>query len=162
MVEFESECWFNPEIDKTAWGEGPWNSEPDKAQAVSEQGYPCLFLRHPNLGHWCAYVGVSKSHPAYGLSLSEAMDHVDSAVTYSSLEKLADPPEAGYCFVPVNDREPLWLIGVDFAHFDHFSPGVAAMLGETLADRGCRQYVQLPEAHSAAYALANCLERMKL
>lgn len=54
--------------DKSDWPRGPWDNEPDKIQWQDEvTGLPCLIVRGP-VGALCGYVGVPKSHPAYGLS----------------------------------------------------------------------------------------------
>lgn len=51
--------------DKTGWGAGPWQQEPDKRQWQDEAtGLPCLAVRGPG-GHWCGYVGVAEGHPLY-------------------------------------------------------------------------------------------------
>ncbi len=56
-------------IDKSAWGPGPWQDEPDKVQWTDEAtGLPCLMLRSRHGGNWCGYVGVAPDHPAFGLS----------------------------------------------------------------------------------------------
>lgn len=55
-------------VDKSAWGDGAWQSEPDKKQWKDPTtGLPCLIVRGSH-GGWCGYVGVSPSHPAHGLS----------------------------------------------------------------------------------------------
>lgn len=55
-------------LDKSTWGEGPWQQEPDKKQWTdSETGYACMIFRAPVTGALCGYVGVPISHPAYGL-----------------------------------------------------------------------------------------------
>lgn len=55
-------------MDKSAWGPGPWQDEPDKRQWADEAtGLPCLIVRGP-IGALCGYVGVPPDHPAYGLS----------------------------------------------------------------------------------------------
>lgn len=55
--------------DKSTWGEGPWQDEPDKVQWQDEEtGYPCLIVRNPHMGFLCGYVGVPPGHPAHGLS----------------------------------------------------------------------------------------------
>jgi hypothetical protein len=52
-------------FDKSAWGPGPWQNEPDKMQYRDKgTGYPCLIVRN-NSGALCGYVGVPKGHPAY-------------------------------------------------------------------------------------------------
>lgn len=58
----------NRDVDKTGWGPGPWNDEPDKRQWQDEAtGLPCLIVRGP-VGALCGYVGVPPDHPAYGLA----------------------------------------------------------------------------------------------
>lgn len=56
-------------VDKSAWGDGPWQSEPDKIQwQDAATGYPCLIVRNGEVtGALCGYVGVSPNHPAHGL-----------------------------------------------------------------------------------------------
>lgn len=55
-------------VDKSEWGPGPWQDEPDKRQWQDEAtGLPCLIVRGP-VGALCGYVGVPPDHPAYGLS----------------------------------------------------------------------------------------------
>ena len=33
-------------VDKTTWGAGPWQDEPDKKQWRDETGFPCLIVRN--------------------------------------------------------------------------------------------------------------------
>lgn len=55
-------------IDKSQWGEGPWQDEPDKIQWQDEEtGLPCLIVRG-HMGFLCGYVGVGPDHPGYGLN----------------------------------------------------------------------------------------------
>lgn len=55
-------------IDKSTWGEGEWNQEPDKKEWQDEEtSYPCLIVRAPVTGALCGYVGVPESHPLYGV-----------------------------------------------------------------------------------------------
>lgn len=64
----------NHTYDKAGWGEGPWQSEPDKRQWQDEAtGLPCLIVRGP-VGALCGYVGVPLEHPAYGLSCDGTPD----------------------------------------------------------------------------------------
>lgn len=54
--------------DKSEWGPGPWQDEPDKVQWLDPvTNYPCLIVRSQVSGSLCGYVGVPKEHPAYGL-----------------------------------------------------------------------------------------------
>lgn len=55
-------------IDKTGWDEGPWTTEPDKAQWIDQAtGLDCLIVRGPS-GALCGYVGVPDTHPLHGIS----------------------------------------------------------------------------------------------
>ena len=66
-------------VDKSQWGDGPWQSEPDKIQwQDAATGLPCLIVRGP-VGALCGYVGVPKTHPAYGL-------HYDGCTTEAAEE----------------------------------------------------------------------------
>jgi hypothetical protein len=50
-------------LDKSEWGAGDWQHEPDKVQWPDEAtGLACLAVRGPH-GGWCGYVGVAPSHP---------------------------------------------------------------------------------------------------
>jgi len=56
-------------IDKSRWGDGPWQREPDRVRWTDpETGLECLMNRHATHGSWCGYVGVGPEHPAYELS----------------------------------------------------------------------------------------------
>lgn len=36
-----------------------WDMEPDRKRFDCD-GYPCLILRHPSIGHLCGYIGVPR------------------------------------------------------------------------------------------------------
>lgn len=59
--------------DKSMWGDGPWQNEPDKIQWQNKDtGYPCLIVRNSDsIGALCGYVGVPKGHPLYGVDYSQ-------------------------------------------------------------------------------------------
>ena len=76
--------------DKTTWGPGPWQQEPDKAQWKDEAtGLPCLIVRNHS-GAWCGYVGLSEGHSFYGKSYSERVT-----------------PPASFADRKVDDRTPI-------------------------------------------------------
>lgn len=53
--------------DKSGWGEGEWQREPDRVEWVDPAtGYLCLILRGGVGGNLNGYVSVPKGHPAYG------------------------------------------------------------------------------------------------
>lgn len=49
-------------IDKSKWGDGPWQTEPDRIE-FQHNGLPCLMLRTAHGGNWCGYVAVGPDHP---------------------------------------------------------------------------------------------------
>ncbi len=58
--------------DKSDWGDGPWQNEPDKVQFMTKVGLPALIVRNHG-GALCGYVGIEPGHPFYGKDYS---DHV--------------------------------------------------------------------------------------
>lgn len=70
-------------LDKSAWGDGPWQSEPDKRQWPDEAtGLPCLMVRGTS-GSWCGYVGVVSTHPAYGQDSDKPDVEVHGGLTFA-------------------------------------------------------------------------------
>lgn len=54
------------ELDKSQWGPGPWQSEPDNRTWVdAATRLPCAMVRAPVTGAWCGYVGLVPGHRAY-------------------------------------------------------------------------------------------------
>jgi hypothetical protein len=65
----EIEYW--DAVDKSQWGEGPWQQEPDKAiWQDKETGLTCMMVRGP-FGGLCGYVGVPPWHPLFGRGYGE-------------------------------------------------------------------------------------------
>lgn len=92
-------------VDKSEWGDGPWQNEPDKVQWQDEAtGLPCLIVRGPQ-GALCGYVGVAEGHPAF----EKHYDDVPDMVVHGGLT-FADhchsgPEESAICHVPA-EGEP--------------------------------------------------------
>lgn len=64
-------------IDKSEWGDGEWQSEPDKVQWRDEvTGLPCLIVRGP-MGALCGYVGVPNAHPLHGKDYDDCTINCD-------------------------------------------------------------------------------------
>lgn len=43
-------------VDRTGWGSGPWDNEPDRLEWKDEKtSMPCLMVRN-DMGNWCGYV----------------------------------------------------------------------------------------------------------
>jgi hypothetical protein len=54
-------------IDKSEWGKGPWENEPDLQSWIdSETQYACVTRRNM-FGAWLGHVGLDASHPLYML-----------------------------------------------------------------------------------------------
>jgi hypothetical protein len=65
-------------VDKSEWGSGEWQDEPDKVQFADEStGMPCLIVRNHS-GALCGYVGVTEGHPFFGKSYdsSASVPHI--------------------------------------------------------------------------------------
>lgn len=91
-------------IDKTTWGPGPWQTEPDKIQWQDmATGLACLAVRHPVHGHWCGYVGVPEGHPLFGKSYDDAERFdVHGGITFADTCQ-EDEQEQGICHIPQPD-----------------------------------------------------------
>lgn len=109
-------------IDKSDWGEGPWQHEPDQLDWVdAKTGLRCLIHRSW-MGMWCGYVGVPASHPLYGL-------HYDDAAE-AGIEA-----HGGLSWAAASTEDELWWFGFDCGHFLDFSPGLQANLPPHLRER---------------------------
>jgi hypothetical protein len=133
-------------VDKTTWGEGPWQDEPDKVVWVDPAtGLDCMAHRGPH-GSWCGYVGVPKGHPAYGkhydlVGVKDVDVDVHGGLTYSAYCQEA-PPEHGICHVAQPGRPAkVWWLGFDCAHFMDFMPGMASRLAEIRKQRPDLEYI---------------------
>lgn len=114
-------------VDKSTWGDGPWQGEPDKAQWIDKAtGLPCLVVRHPDMGHWCAYVGVSQGHPNFEKEYDDVGADVHGGLTYADHCRGG---EHGVChIVEPGEDDHVWWLGFDFAHSGDKSPGADAKL----------------------------------
>ncbi len=137
-------------IDKSAWGHGPWQDEPDKLQFIDEAtDLDCLVVRGPQ-GALCGYVGVPPEHPWHGKSYGDKVrepaedewsGNIDSIVdvhgglTYSDSCNEAAAEDKGICHVPVPGRPgDVWWFGFDCAHYMDFAPRMRANVGVAFGD----------------------------
>lgn len=105
-----------PIIDRSKWGSGPWDAEPDRVD-FEHAGFACLLLRHPRMGHWCGYVGVPSNHAAYGKGYNDVEVDVHGGLTY------ANQCSGRICHVPSPGMpDDVWWLGFDCAHAGDFSP----------------------------------------
>jgi hypothetical protein len=103
-------------LDKSAWGPGPWQDEPDRVDFV-HAGFACFAKRGP-AGSWCGYVGVPSDHPAYGKEYDDVDVDVHGGLTYS------DRCQGELCHIPEPGMpDDVWWFGFDCAHLLDLSPG---------------------------------------
>jgi hypothetical protein len=113
-------------VDKSGWGEGPWQNEPDRVDFV-HCGLACMGLRGP-MGNWCGYVGVPKEHPAYGKAYDDVDVNVHGGLTYAA------PCRGHICHVPEPGMpDDVFWFGFDCGHFMDVSPAMEARLRELRA-----------------------------
>jgi len=116
-------------IDKSAWGPGAWQDEPDKRQwQDAATGLPCLMVRNQRTGNWCGYVGVPEGHPYYGKDYDSVDVDVHGGLTFA--DKCADV-KGDYarhiCHLPEpGEPDAVWWLGFDCHHFMDFAPGMQA------------------------------------
>jgi hypothetical protein len=133
-----SETATAPPIDKSDWGPGPWQDEPDRVDFV-HAGFAC-FVKRNHHGNLCGYVGVPCEHPAYGKGDDNLDLYCHGGITY------ANRCQGELCHVPVPGMpDDVWWLGFDCAHAGDLSPGLNARLRETRA-----QAIE----HGAPWALA--------
>jgi hypothetical protein len=106
-------------IDKSTWGDGPWQTEPDRLE-WTHAGLPCLAARSESGGNWCGYVAVPPGHPLHGRDYDHA--DVDVEVHGGGLT-YANRCEGHVCHVPrPGEPDDVWWFGFDCAHFGDLSP----------------------------------------
>lgn len=111
-----------PALNKTEWGPGPWQAEPDR-QEWNYKGLPCLMVRVDTTGSWCGYVAVSPGHPAFEKPYDDLNVEVHCGLTY------ADHCQGHVCHVPApGEPDNVWWFGFDCAHAFDYSPALVARL----------------------------------
>lgn len=107
-------------MPRSAWGEGPWQNEPDLIVWTSPGKLRCVMRRSPS-GNWNGYVAVPKGHPAWGLhyDVVEASGH--GGLTYG---------QANWAFhTPGTGARRAWWFGFDCGHYMDSSPALEALTG---------------------------------
>jgi hypothetical protein len=122
-------------LDKTTWGEGPWNSEPDKVQWTDPAtGLPCMIHRAKTTGSWCGYVGVGSGHPHYGIhDFSEIPVSVHGGITFADKCDPGFNPETGegICHIPEpGEPDDVYWFGFDCGHAFDLMPAMHATMRE--------------------------------
>lgn len=121
------QTWIDPRVDRTDWGRGEWDGEPDKMQWTDgATGLVCLAKRNPRSGNWCGYVGVAPGHPWHGKSYNDVEAEVHGGLTFADGCQ-EGPPEQTICHVPApGEADDLWWLGFDCHHAWDFAPGMHA------------------------------------
>lgn len=130
-------------VDKSKWGLGPWQDEPDKKQwRDPATGMACMIRRNELMGNWCGYVGVPADHPWSGVEYSQCIadscneEHcyshapegkieVHGGLTYSAF-CWEENKEHGVCHI-TEPEERLWWFGFDCSHACDLIPGMIAL-----------------------------------
>jgi hypothetical protein len=98
--------------DRTRWGQGPWDSEPDDKVVWVSDGIDCMIVRN-GMGAWCGYVGLPPAHPDHGKEYMEVLGEYDvhGGLTFASAcgGKICHVPEPGR---PTH----VWWLGFDCNH----------------------------------------------
>ena len=118
-------------VDKSTWGSGPWQDEPDKMQWTDEAtGLPCLVVRN-RFGALCGYVGVPVGHPMHGLGCDDGVGpnlECHGGLTFAG--PCADASEnlaQTICHVPeAGEADAVWWLGFDCNHGGDFAPKMAS------------------------------------
>lgn len=140
-----------PAIDKSSWGPGEWQDEPDRKEWVAH-GFACLATRHQIFGNWCGYVGVPRGHRAYGKPFRDLDFHVHGGLNYT------ERCQGLICHVPAPGMpDDVWWLGFDCGHAYDRAPGSEALfrelgVGETVFDRMILRRVY----RTLEYAVAEC------
>lgn len=119
-------------MDKSDWGDGPWQDEPDKVQWIDEAtGLDCLIVRQ-GAGALCGYVGVPPDHPWHGVDYGyhdgdpNGQVEVHGGLTFADRCHESDDPSTGICHIPAEGRPAdVWWFGFDCAHAFDLAPRYA-------------------------------------
>lgn len=122
-----------PPIDKTTWGPGPWQDEPDRLEWRTAAGLPGMAIRHPESGSWCGYAAVAPGHPLFGKHYDEPNVSVHGGLTYANecQGHIRHTPEPG-------EPDHVWWFGFDCHHWMDLAPGMEAKLNSLMPARKSR------------------------
>jgi hypothetical protein len=128
-------------IDKSKWGVGPWQDEPDRLE-WRHAGLPCLIVRG-QLGALCGYVGVPPGHRYHGVG----HDDVEGVGAHGGLT-YAEGCRGEICHVPApGEPDDVWWLGFDCAHAFDYVPGLHAQLRE-ICEREHNPLVDVTDARA--------------
>lgn len=150
MDEMENKLSDNdeePELlthDKSTWGPGPWQDEPDRVE-WQHAGLPCLITRN-HFGNLCGYAAVPPGHALHGKRAEDADVRAHGGVNYvgacsGQICHIAKPGEPA----------DVWWFGFDCGHAFDYLPAMAAR-GRSLdnIDHSLVLHLWPPYDHEAA------------
>ena len=130
------------ETDKSQWGPGPWQTEPDFLEwEDAETGLPCQIRRNTS-GALCGYVGVSSSYSTYQQSYEE-LCHVGC--------------HGGLTFSGWIDGADYWWFGFDCANSCDYCPADAQWKRVTLLSGSRESYKDVEYVKEQVTGLAKQL-----
>lgn len=141
-------------VDKSDWGRGEWQNEPDKVQWQDETtGLPCLIVRGPS-GALCGYVGVAESHPDFRKGYDGVDVDVHGGLTFADFCADSDDESKHICHVPgPGEPDRVWWLGFDCSHSGDYSPKYNSKYGPS----GYETYAALPYVKHQVTKLAHQL-----
>jgi|SRR5580765_5055410 len=144
-----SEQVILPNYDKTKWGKGEWDNEPDRKDFI-HAGFSCFILRN-HTGNWCGYVGLPNTHSSYGKDYGEVDVDVHGGLTY------ANKCAGNICHVPESGMpDDVWWLGFDTAHSGDLTPAMMHYMS-----RGFDHYRNMEYAIHETMQLAEQLKEIK-
>jgi hypothetical protein len=104
-------------INKSDWGDGPWQNEPDKVVWIDPvTNLDCMIHRGPS-GALCGYVGVGPDHPWHGKGCDDVDVEVHGGLTFANKCNEEATEANGICHIPEPGRpHDVWWLGFDCAH----------------------------------------------
>lgn len=107
-------------MDKTTWGDGPWQNEPD-FEDFMYLGFQCHIRRHSANGNFVGYVAVHEGHPWHGVNYDGIRAEFHGGITFAGRYEEIYADE--------------YLVGGDFGHSHDFSPAHHAAMQEIYSRR---------------------------
>lgn len=143
--------------DKSDWGPGPWQDEPDKIQFTDRAtGLPCLIVRNHG-GALCGYVGVPEGHKAYRKRYNDKLLralHVHGGLTFSDHCRENAIEERSICHIPdPGEPDNVWWLGFDCGHASDRLPAYHRGSVGLFGDRIKYRTVNYVKRHIAKLAL---------
>lgn len=103
-------------LDRSKWGTGPWDDEPEDLIKFEHKNVPCI-MRRNTMGSWCGYAAVNPGHPWHGKHYDDPDVEVHGGLTYSN------GCAGDICHVPSpGEPDNVHWFGFDCSHVDDKPP----------------------------------------